>query len=230
MGSDLPRAGTLAVVFVVIHVHVEPLGKDNVAAWAELFERASSPCYCRWWHFAGVKNEWLAQCATDPAANRADAEQAVLSRAEGAQGLVAMRGLRAVGWMKLSPRASVPKLRALPVYRALDLGPDEGVWSVGCFLVDPEERRQGVAAALLDAAPPFVRARGGLAIEAYPRHTHETEHGRLHDEEAWMGPEALFTARGYAPLASAEAAATAMYPVYRLELRGPGTTLPVPSR
>ncbi len=112
----------------------------------------------------------------------------------------------------------------MPIYRAVDLGPDDGVWSIGCVLIDPAHRRRRVAAALLDAAPAFVRARGGTAIEAYPRHVHETEHARLHDEEAWMGPESLFAARGFARVA--EGQATAMYPVYRLALTGAATPPP----
>jgi GNAT superfamily N-acetyltransferase len=197
-------------------VRVEPLGEQNVVAWAALFERASSACFCRWWHFQGVKNDWLARCATDPTASRLEAEAAVRASTEDALGLVALDDGAAIGWMKLAPRASVPKLRNLPLYRGLDLGPDEGVWSIACFLVDPGHRRRGVAAALLDAAPAFVRARGGLSIEAYPRHVHETERPRLHDEEAWMGPESLFTSRGFARVAEGDT--TKMYPVYRLAL------------
>jgi GNAT superfamily N-acetyltransferase len=197
-------------------VHIEPLGEANVRAWGDLFDRASSPCFCRWWHFGGTKNAWLERCATDPAANRAEAEEAVRATRDDALGLVALEEATAIGWMKLAPRASVPKLRGLPIYRALDLGPDHGVWSIGCFLVDPERRRRHVAAALLDAAPSHVRARGGLAIEAYPRHVHESENGRLHDDEALMGPESLFTSRGFARVAQEHA--TKMYPVYRLVL------------
>jgi GNAT superfamily N-acetyltransferase len=197
-------------------LRIEPLGTENVQAWTELFQRASSPCYCRWWHYPGVKNDWLARCAIEPETNRAEAEEAVRSGSPTALGLVALDGGQAVGWMKLSSRVSVPKLRGLPIYRGVDLGPDEGVWSIGCFLVDPHHRRRGVAGALVDAAPAFVRARGGVAIEAYPRHTHESEHPRIHDEEAWMGPERLYATRGYARVA--EQQTTRMYPVYRLSV------------
>jgi GNAT superfamily N-acetyltransferase len=200
----------------VSDLRVESLGPENAGAWAELFARASSPCFCRWWHFEGKKNDWLARCASEPETNRAEAERAVRAGGDDALGLVALRESRAVGWMKVAPRASVAKLRGLPLYRGVDLGPDEGIWSIGCVLVDPAHRRRGVAEALLDAAPAFVRARGGLALEAYPRHAHDTEQARLHDEEAWMGPESLFTRRGFARVA--EGSTTEMYPVYRLPL------------
>jgi GNAT superfamily N-acetyltransferase len=196
-------------------VRAVPLDEETLSAWSALFERAASPCFCGFWHFRGTKNEWLERCAMEPEANRVEAERAVCAGGTEALGLVAMDGEEAVGWMKLAPRASLPKLRGLPMYRALDLGPDEGTWSVGCVLVDPRRRRQGIAAVLLDAAPAFVLARGGRAIEAYPRHPHETEHARLHDEEALMGPEALFTSRGFVRVAGD---AMKMYPVYRREL------------
>ena len=101
---------------------------------------------------------------------------------------MALDGGLAVGWMKLAPRALLPKLRRQGVYRALDLGDDAGVWSIGCFLVHPDHRRHGVARALVEAAPEYVRAWGGRAVEAYP---HRVPHPP-HDEEAWMGPESLF--------------------------------------
>jgi GNAT superfamily N-acetyltransferase len=200
----------------MLQVRVEPLGESNVRAWGELFERASSPCFCRWWHFGGTKSDWLAKCATEPASNRTEGEDAVRAGSNDATGLVALEASEVIGWMKLTPRASVPKLRGLPIYRALDLGPDAGIWSIGCFLIDPRHRRQRVASALLDAAPSYVRSLGGHAIEAYPRHAHETEHARFHDDEMLMGPESLFTARGYTRIA--EGLTTTMYPVYRLTL------------
>jgi GNAT superfamily N-acetyltransferase len=199
---------------------VEPLGAGNVDAWVALFERAASPCFCRFWHFGGTKNEWLARCAMEPEANASDARGALAAGADGALGLVALERdtRRAVGWMKVAPRASLPKLRGLPIYRGRALGDDDGVFALGCFLVAPSVRRRGVAAALLDAAPGFVKARGGRAIEAYPRHAHESAAGRLHDEEAMMGPEALFTKRGFLRIDEGSPLALAQYPVYRLQL------------
>jgi GNAT superfamily N-acetyltransferase len=188
---------------------VTPLVEALLPAWRALFDAAGSACYCRYWDFAGDKNAWLDRCFNSPAASYD--EQAALVRAGDprARGLVALDGEACVGWMKLAPRALLPKLRNLPVYRACELGPDEGVYSVGCMLVHPARRRAGIARALLAAAEPHARNWGATAIEMYPRRAgHE-----LHDEEAWLGPLRLALSLGYR-----EIAGEGPYPVLRKEL------------
>ena len=189
-------------------VRVAPLTADLLPAWAALFEASGSACFCRWWHFEGTKNEWLARCFEDPARNRAEQSELVERGAVEARGLLALEGDRdeAIGWIKLAPRALLPKLRRQGAYRPLDLGDDDGVWSVGCLLVRPDRRRQGVARALVRAAPDQVRAWGGRAVEAYP---HRVAHA-LHDEEAWMGPESVFVTERWQLVHD-----IAPYPVYR---------------
>lgn len=164
---------------------IEPLAPKHADAWADLFARAESPCFCRYWHFTGDKNAWLDRCANRPDDNRAEA------RYEDA--LVAIEDERVVGHLMIAPRASLPKLRKLPVYRALDLGPDEGVFSIGCMLIDREMRRHGIARALVEATTPYVRERGGKIIEAYPRRPID----ELREDEAWMGPVALYSSLGF---------------------------------
>src|SRR5688572_32953590 len=63
------------------------------------------------------------------------------------------------------------KLYGQKLYRGLPCfdGPREGVFTVGCFLVDERFRRRGLARALLRAGVEQVRAEGGSAIEAFPR-------------------------------------------------------------
>lgn len=164
---------------------IEALAPKHAEAWADLFRRAECPCFCRYWHFEGDKNAWLDRCANRPDDNE---NEATFDHA-----LVAMDEGRVVGHMKLAPRASLPKLRNLPVYRALDLGPDDGVWSIGCMLIDPAARHRGVARMLVEAAPAFAASQGAAILEAYPRRPVD----RLRDDEVWMGPEALYLACGF---------------------------------
>jgi GNAT superfamily N-acetyltransferase len=176
------------------------LDVSHAAAWVALFDACGSSCFCRYWHFAGDKNTWLARCAFEPNANRDEQLALVTARDDAARGVVAFDGELCVGWMKLTPRAVLSKLRRLPVYKSLDLGPDEGAWSIGCLLVRESHRRNGVARALVGAAADFVRAWGGRSVEGYPRHADAP----LHDEEAWMGPERAFLDAGFTPIAGEE--------------------------
>jgi GNAT superfamily N-acetyltransferase len=175
-------------------LRVEPLAPAHLAAWAALFAESDSPCHCRYWHFEGDKNAWLERCFGAPEQNRAEQEALVRAGAPAAFGLVALTEEGAcVGWMKLAPRAVLPKLLRRGPYRALERTDAEGVWSVGCFLVHPAWRRKGVARALLAAAPEHARARGARVLEAYPRTSTE----ELRDDEAWTGPERLYQACGF---------------------------------
>lgn len=182
---------------------VEAAGPQHFDALARLFEAACSSCFCAYWHFEGTKNEWLDRCAHLPGENAAELRTRL---ADGRAGVAALEDGRALGWMKLVPRRAVPKLRRLPVYRALDLGPEDTTYSVGCFLVDPAARHRGVARAMLEAAPRIAREWGARALEGYPRRSSEP----LHDEEAWQGPERLFAELGWSV-----AHDVAPYPVYR---------------
>ncbi len=188
-------------------IEIEVFGPSHIHQFAALFEAASSSCYCRYWHFTGTKNEWLDRCAHRPEENLAEQSAALGAGDPSARGLVAIdraAGDAVVGWMKLAPHESVPKLTSLPVYRTLTAEP--GTWAVGCFLVHPGERREGVARALLQAAEAHVRAWGGRFLLGHPRRSAEP----LHDEEAWQGPERLFVELGYTPVHD-----VSPYPVYR---------------
>ncbi|WP_394848973.1 GNAT family N-acetyltransferase [Pendulispora brunnea] len=194
-------------------VSVVPLDAAHLEGWAALFEACHCSCYCRYWHFIGTTNDWLARTAFSADVNRNEHEQALLAGDPAARGLVALAGDAVVGWMKLVPRTSVTKLRKGRVYGALDLGADEGVYSIGCFLVHPEHREKGVARALVRGADDAVRAWGGRAVEAYPRRSHD----ELRPEEVWMGPEQIYIDAGYTHVAGEPP-----YPVYRKELNTQG--------
>ena len=176
---------------------VVPLGPSHLGAWGKLFEAAGSACFCHYWHFAGTKNDWLERCAVEPDANRLAQSAAIAEQLPMAQGLIALDSASpasaAYGWMKVSPRDTLPKLRSLSVYRARGLEPDPTVYSVGCVLVHPAHRRSGVARALLSSAGTYARECGALVLEAYPRRASAP----LHDEEAWMGPYQMFLAEGF---------------------------------
>jgi GNAT superfamily N-acetyltransferase len=195
MASALPAASADVRMITIV-----PLEPSRARDWTALFDACGSSCFCRYWHFTGDKNAWLARCAHDAATNRDEQLALVGAGEDAARGLLAFEDDVCVGWMKLTPRSVLTKLRRLPVYKSLDLGPDEGAWSIGCMLVRESHRRRGVAKALIGAAPEFVREWGGRSVEAYPRHADAP----LHDEEAWMGPERAFVESGFEPVAGDE--------------------------
>jgi GNAT superfamily N-acetyltransferase len=200
-----------------VSIAVVPLSPRRLRAFGELFEASSAPCFCRFWHFSGTKNDWLDRCANRPEENLAEQERALAASDPTACGLLAVDAsegapaaeARALGWMKLAPLSSVPKLRGLPVYRALDLDA-AATWAIGCLLVRPDARRRGVARALVSAAAPYAREHGAHAVLGFPRRSSAP----LHDEEAFQGPEQLFRSLGYEVVHD-----VAPYPVYRHRLR-----------
>jgi GNAT superfamily N-acetyltransferase len=201
-------------------VRIAPLDACTTGAWAALFERCGCACHCRYWHFSGTKNEWLARCADAPWQNRDEHVAAVACGSLEAGGLLAFDGDVAVGWMKLVPRGHVAKLLRQGPYRAAPPAAGErdeahegheAIWSIGCFLVDPSWRRRGVARALVQAAPAFVAERGGVTLEAYPRRTAED----LHDAQAFTGTVQLFASCGFE-----ECGGDGPYPIMRRRAAG----------
>ena len=186
----------------------EPLDESNAAALAALFERVESGCYCSYWHLARDKNAWLARLAFEPQENRRELFERARTPPRGV--IARQADGTAIGWMKLEPAVGLPKIYEQRVYRGIPaLGADRaGVWTVGCFLIDPSFRRQGVARALLRRGLELARAAGALSVEALPRRAEG-----VRDEELWTGPLALFTAEGFAVVHE-----QSQYPVLRRDV------------
>ncbi len=185
-------------------------------ALARLFEESSCPCYCRYLHFEGDKNDWLARCALAPSESRDELFAAVEAGGEQAHGVVAetLAG-EIVGWAKLAPAASVSKAYAQRYYAGLAcLRRDPtAVLLLACFLVHPAHRRRGVCEALVAAAVRRAHARGAVAVEALPREVAPPPR----DEDLWTGPRAALERAGFASVGGDDA-----YPVLRLRLSAPG--------
>ena len=80
-------------------------------------------------------------------------------------GLLAFDGDNPVGWIAVEPRSAYPKLAHSRILKPVD---EAGVWSVTCFFVAKQVRRQGVTVELLKAAVDYVREQGGKIVEGYP--------------------------------------------------------------
>ncbi|MDP9282826.1 MAG: GNAT family N-acetyltransferase [Chloroflexota bacterium] len=82
-----------------------------------------------------------------------------LIRSAKANGLVAYRLGRVVGWCHAAPKNELVNVEGEK---------DPKVGAIVCFVVAPDQRRQGVATTLLEAALEHLRQRGMTAVEAYP--------------------------------------------------------------
>lgn len=80
-------------------------------------------------------------------------------------GVLAYRGPDPVGWCSVAPRETY---RGLERYRALPRLDDKPAWSVVCFFVDRQARREGATLGLLQAAVAYACSRGARIIEGYP--------------------------------------------------------------
>jgi GNAT superfamily N-acetyltransferase len=186
--------------------HAEGLGR--------LFSTNGYGCYCRYWHFGGNPREWLARCFHAPEQNRAELFEALETRSSEASGMVALNGEgELIGWLKLAPSAIMGKLYDQRLYKGLPCfqGDRSGIWTIGCLFVREDQRRRGVASALLAAAISAARAEGAAAIEAFPRSDLDVA-----DAALMMGPLALFIRAGFRVVHE-----FVPYPVLRLDLEPP---------
>ncbi len=189
-----------------------PLEPRHAEALAALFDRSAHHCYCRYLHFPGDKYAWQDRLANSPERSRAELIAAVQRQSPEARGVVAIEAAteRVVGWLKLSPAQALNKLYDQRLYRRLpcfDRAP-EGVFTLGCFFIDPELRGRGLTKPLLKAAIELGRGLGARSLEALPRGASDAS-----DAEYWLGRSSTFLAAGFQVVHD-----FAPYPVLRLQL------------
>jgi ribosomal protein S18 acetylase RimI-like enzyme len=124
-------------------------------------------------------------------------------------GLIGYRGKTPVGWISLGPRGHYAKLAKSPVMKPVDGQP---VWSIVCFVVPSEFRRQGVARELLAGAIAYASKRGVKLLEAYPVDKHEPSAA----EASWFGSKRMFDQAGFDEVARRRPDR----PVVRLQIAG----------
>jgi GNAT superfamily N-acetyltransferase len=133
---------------------VTPDQHDAVMHYFDMVAYADNPnwskCFCMERLVEDYENRNKAQ-------NRASRSELILSAK--ANGLVAYRLGRVVGWCHAAPKS---ELVSVPGERAADVG------AIVCFVVAPDQRRQGIATQLLEAALEHLRSRGMKTAEAYP--------------------------------------------------------------
>jgi len=206
-GPPCPAAQVLGVTEKTVDVF--PLTPDRFPDLSALFEEGGDPrwCWCTYFRFRG--RDWSNSTA---AGNRAELK--ALTKRKLAPGLVAYRDDRAVGWVSLAPREDYERLASSKILAPLD---DVPVWSIVCFVVSRHSRRQGVAAALLDAAIDYARSHGATTLEAYPVEVPTGE--RIHSANAFHGTLTMFERAGFTVVERRQWNATSpVRPIVRLDL------------
>jgi GNAT superfamily N-acetyltransferase len=181
-------------------LRIEPITPAHFDDLDELFARGDPrTCQC-----AYLRLTHRDYAHTSPADRRSEHQKAIRRafRQGRAAGMIAYDEVGAVGWVSFSPREEYARLVASRVLRPVD---DEEVTSVVCFVIAPRARRQGVAAALLDAVIDYA-AEQGITLESYP-----VDHGaeRRAGADLWRGPRRLFEAAGFTVVATRQANAIA---------------------
>ncbi len=80
-------------------------------------------------------------------------------------GLIAFNENEPIGWIAVELRSAYSKLAHSRILKPVD---DAEVWSVPCFFVAKQARRQGLTVKLLKAAVDYVSGQGGKIVEGYP--------------------------------------------------------------
>lgn len=128
---------------------------------AALFEGRGGPkqCWCMVWR--SVLDGASAPQAAD--ARRAAMEQLVM--AERPVGILGYDAGQPVAWCSIAPRPLFGKGLSSSGSKT---GAEPGLWSLTCFFIRADHRRQSGFAALLAAAEAHAAQAGATAIEAYP--------------------------------------------------------------
>lgn len=165
---------------------IEPLTPETWPAFEALMgpKGGYGGCWCMLWRKTKAEHD-----RDSGEANRKDIQR--LADSGLPPGLLALDGERAVGWISVAPRRDFVRLETSRVLKPLD---DEAVWSVSCFLIAKDYRRQGLAVQLLEAACGFVRERGGTILEGYPIAPNKTPYPAAY---AWTGFESAFKQAGF---------------------------------
>lgn len=161
-------------------------------------------CWCMYYRRSG-KSADLRVGETQSARNRSDLM--ALAASDQPPGLIGYQDDVPIGWISLGPRQDFAKLARSPVMKPIDELP---VWSIVCFVVPSEYRKQGVARALLAGAVEYARQRGARLLEAYPVDKAEPSAG----ESSWFGSKAMYDAAGFEEVARRKPAR----PMVRLQL------------
>lgn len=169
-----------------LNLKFRPVTRNRWSDFESLFgaKGACGGCWCMLWRL--TRKEFEQQKGE---ANR----QAMKAIIESGQkpGLLAYSGKQPVAWCSVAPREKFPALERSRILKKLD---DEPVWSISCFFIHKDYRKQGLSVRILEAVIEYVKQQGGNIVEGYPI---EPKKGKTADVFAWTGVAAFFIKAGF---------------------------------
>ena len=166
---------------------VEPLSKKNWGKFIELFgvKGACGNCWCMYYRLS--KSDF--QEGKIDEGNKNAMKELVWNNQPA--GLMALYEGRAIAWCAFAPRENFSKLGRSRVHKRID---DKPVWSIPCFFIHKDFRRQGVSVKLLKGVIQYAKENRIKIVEAYP--TIPTK-DILPDTFAWIGLYKSFERAGF---------------------------------
>ena len=165
----------------------EPLTKKNWGKFVHLFgERgACGNCWCMWPRLK--KQDFVEGKSND---GNKSAMQALVWAGK-PTGILGFYEGQPIAWCAFAPRKDFLKLTNSRVHKRID---DLLVWSIPCFFIDKNFRRQGVSVQLLKGVIQYAQKEKIDIVEAYP--TIPTKE-KLPDSFAWIGLYKSFEQTGF---------------------------------
>jgi GNAT superfamily N-acetyltransferase len=165
----------------------EPLSKENWNKFVRLFgvKGACGNCWCMSFRLKKVDfNEGKSNDGNKIAMKN-------IVWANKPSGLLGLYEEDPIAWCAFAPREDFIKLENSRVHKRID---NNSVWSIPCFFIDKNYRRQGVSVELLKGVVKYAQKKGIKIIEAYP--TIPTQE-KLPDAFAWIGLYKSFEQAGF---------------------------------
>jgi GNAT superfamily N-acetyltransferase len=170
-------------------IEVHPLTPER---WDD-FERLFGPsgayggCWCMYFRMR----------SRDNARAKGIERKAAMRKVVGAgppPGLIAYVDGEPAGWVSVDARERFAMLSYSRMYKPLD---DQPVWTIVCFVVGRNYRRQGMMDRLLEGAVEYARKEGAGILEAYPIESP----AELKGYAGFMGVRSVFDRAGFEEVA-----------------------------
>jgi len=163
-----------------------PLTPDRWSDFEKLFgpRGACGGCWCMWYRLK--RSEFEKQKGEGN-------KKAMKTLVDGGAvpGIMAYSDGKPVAWCAVAPREDFSALERSRILKPID---DKPVWSIVCFFVKKNHRRQGLNIALLKAAITFAKQRGAKILEGYPV---EPKKDSMPDVFAFYGLASAFKKAGF---------------------------------